>query len=205
MKVRTVPEEGTLSAGRYSTGESFEPSFSFELGEGWLVLGPSDPQALKLGYVAPGQQVAQGKGLRFLNVREVFEPREQGGDVVFETKPAPDDLVAWLQRHPHVSTEEPAPVDVGGIPGKKLEVDIDVPEGYRDVEGGGCAVPCIPLLRLGSGSVVYITEKSEDSLIILKDIEGETVTIIISAPDDKFVEFLPSARKVLQTVEWEGD
>lgn len=54
-------------------------------------------------------------------------------------------------------------------------------------------------------SAVYITEKSEDSLIILKDIEGETVTIIISAPDDKFVEFLPSARKVLQTVEWEGD
>lgn len=203
-KVRTVPEEGTLSAGRYSTGERFEPSFSFELGEGWLVLRPSDPRSLKLGYAAPGQEVAQGKGLRFLNVREVFEPREQGGDVLFEAKPVPDDLVAWLQRHPYVSTEEPEPAGVGGIPGKQLEVDADVPEGYSDVQGGGCAVPCIPLLRLGSGSVTHITEKSKDSFIILNDIEGETVIIIISAPADKFDEFLPNAQKVLRSVEWKG-
>ena len=75
-KVRTQPEDGNLSAGRYSTSERFEPSFSFELGEGWLVLRPSEPQSLKLGYVAPGQEVAQGKGLRFLNVREVFGARD---------------------------------------------------------------------------------------------------------------------------------
>jgi hypothetical protein len=203
-KAGTVPEEGTLSAGRYSTGERFEPSFSFELGEGWLVLHPSDPQALKLGYVTPGQEVAQGKGLRFLNAREVFEPREQGGDVFFEAEPAPDDLVAWLQRHPYVSTEEPERVVVGGVPGKQLEADVDVPEGYRDVEGGGCAVPCIPLLRLGSASVTYMTEKGKDKFIILEDVQGETVIVMISAPTDRFDEFLPNAQKVLQNIEWKG-
>jgi hypothetical protein len=203
-KVHTVPEEGTLSAGMYSTGERFEPSFTLELGEGWLVLRPSEPQSLKLGYVAPGQEVAQGKGLRFLNVLEVFEPHNQGDDVLFEANPAPDDLVTWLQQHPYVSTEEPEQVSVGGIPGKQLEVDADVPEGYRDVEGGGCAVPCLPLLRLASGSVSHITEKGKDRFIILEDVQGETVIIIVSAPADKFEEFLPKAQKALDTVAWRG-
>ena len=202
--VRTVPEDGTLSAGRYSTGRGFEPSFSFELGEGWLVLRPSEHQSLKLGYTAPGQDVAQGKGLRFLNVRSVFDPRERGGGVIFEANPVPDDLAAWLQRHPYVTTEEPEPVSVGGIPGKQLEADVEVPEGYRDVEGGGCAVPCIPLLRLGNGSVTHITEKGKDGFIILEDVQGETVIIIVSAPADKFEAFLPKAQKVLDTVEWKG-
>jgi hypothetical protein len=202
VKVRTVPEQGPLSAGRYSTGERFEPSFSFELGEGWIVLRSSEPQSLKLGYVAPGQEVAQGKRLRFLSVREVLEPRERCGDVLFESNPAPDDLVAWLQRRPYVSTEKPEPVDVGGIPGKQLEADVEVPEGYRDAEGGGCAVPCIPLLRLGSGSVSHITEKGKDRFIILEDVQGETVIIVVSAPADKFEEFLPKAQKALDTVEW---
>ena len=203
-KVRTVPEEGTLSAGTYSTGERFEPSFSFELGEGWLVLRPSEPRSLKLGYVAPGQEVAQGKGLRFLNVREVVEARERNGDVLFEANSAPDDLVAWLQRHPYLSTEGSEPVDVGGIPGKQLGVDVEVPEGYRDAEGGGCAVPCIPLFRLGSGSVTHMTEKGKDRLIILEDVQGEKVIIIVSAPTDKIEEFLPKAQKALDTVEWWG-
>jgi hypothetical protein len=202
-KVRTLPQEGALPAGRYSTGESFEPSFSFELGEGWLVLRTSGTRSLKLGYAAPGQEVAQGKGLRFLDVREVFEPRERGGGVLFEAKPAPEDLVAWLLRHPYLGTEEPKPADVGGVPAKRLGADVDVPEGYRSVEGG-CAVPCIPLFRAGSGSVSYLTEKGESRSIVPRDIEGETVAIIVSAPAEKFEEFLPEAQEVLGTVEWGG-
>jgi hypothetical protein len=30
-KARTMPEEGILAAGKYSTAKEFEPSFSFEL------------------------------------------------------------------------------------------------------------------------------------------------------------------------------
>lgn len=197
-KVRMLPREGTLSAGRYSTGEGFEPTFSFELGEGWLVLRPSGHRSLKLGYVAPGQEVAQGKGLRFLNVREVFEPHKQGGDVLFEAKPAPKDLVAWLQRHPYLGTEEPEPADVGGVPAKQFGADVAVPEGYRN----GCAVPCIPLFRLGNGSVTYVTEEGKNRFILPRDIEGETVTILVSAPADRFEEFLPEVQKVLDSVKW---
>ena len=203
-KARTIPEDGALFSGRYSTGERFEPSFSFELGKGWLVLPTSEPGSLRLGYVASGQEVAQGKALRFLNVGEIFEPRRQGGDVVFEAKPVPEDLVAWLQRHPYVGTGKPEQVSIGGIPGKRIGADVNVPEGYRDVREGGCAVSCLPLLRLGGGSVTQVTEKSKDSLIVLEDVEGETVVIIVSAPADKLDAFLPDARKVLRSVEWSG-
>ena len=202
-KARTVPEEGTLPAGRYSVGERFDPSFSFELGEGWLLLRSSDPNSLRLGYVAPGQEVAQGKGLRFLNLREIFEPRKQAGDVLFEAKPVPENLVAWLQQHPYIGTEGPAPAEVGGVPGRQLDADVDLPEGYCDARAGGCAVPCLPLLRPGIGSVTYITEKGKDRFIILDDIQGEAVIIIISAPAGKFVGFAAEARVVLQTVVWE--
>jgi hypothetical protein len=168
------------------------------------VLPTSEPRSLRLGYVASGQEVVQGKAMRFLDVRKVFEPRKQDGDVVFEAKPVPEDLVAWLQRHPYVGTGKPEQVSIGGIPGKLLGADVNVPEGYRDVREGGCAVSCIPLLRLGGGSVTQVTEGSKDSLIVLEDVEGETVIIIISAPADKLDAFLPDARKMLRSVEWSG-
>ena len=36
------------------------------------------------------------------------------------------------------------------------------------------------------------------------DVGGETVLIDVSAPADKFDEFLPKAQKVLDSVEWKG-
>jgi hypothetical protein len=52
--------------------------------------------------------------------------------------------------------------------------------------------------------VTHITERGKDSLIVLKGVQGETVVAIISAPADKFDEFLPDAQKVLRNVEWKG-
>lgn len=199
-----MPQEGTLAPGRYSTGEGFKPSFSFKVGKGWRVLAASGPHALKLGYIIPGRRVAEGKALRFLNVQEVFEPRQEEGKVLFETKPAPEDLVGWFQRHPYLSTDEPETVDIGGATGKQIGVEVNVPEGYRDDHGGGCALPCVPLFRLSSDSVSHITEKGEDRFAVLEDIKGETVIVIISAPGVKFDEFLPKAQRVLETVEWKG-
>lgn len=203
-KARTVPEEGVLAPGRYSTGERFEPSFSFELGEGWRALPASGPYSLKLGYVTPGTDVAEGKALRFLNVRKVYEPRERESEVSFDSKPAPEDLVAWFRRHPYLSTDEPEPLDIGGADGKRFEAEVNVPEGYRDEHGGGCAVPCVPLFRQGGDSVTHITEQGKDRFAVLGDVQGETVVTIVSAPVVKFDEFLPKAQKVLDSVEWES-
>ncbi len=199
-----MAEEGALSPGRYSTEGEFEPPFSFELGEGWRALPASGLYSLKLGYITPGTDVAEGKALRFLNVQKVYELREEDGEVSFEVKPAPEDLVGWFQHHPYLSTDEPEPVDIGGAAGKRFDAEVNVPEGYRDDLGGGCAVPCVPLFRLGGDSVTHITERGKDRFAVLEDIQGQTVVIIVSAPVVKFDTFLPRAQKVLDTVEWEG-
>ena len=203
-QARKIPEGGVLAPGRYSTGERFEPSFSFELGEGWRVLPASAPHSLKLGYVKPDTVVAEGKVLNFLNVQKVFEPRGEESDVSFETKPAPGNLVAWFQRHPYLSTEEPKPVDIGGESGMRFDVLVDVPEGYRDASGGGCPVPCIPLLQLGGNSVIHMTEKGKNRFAVLEGVGDEAAVVIVSAPVGEFDEFLPRAQETLDTLEWEG-
>jgi hypothetical protein len=203
-ETRTMPERGVLVQGRYSTGELFEPPFSLELGEGWRVLSASQPYSLKLGYVTPGTVVAEGKVLSFLNVQEVFEPRGEESEASFEAKPAPGDLVAWFQRHPYLATEEPEPVEVGGESGERFDVLVDVPEGYRDASGGGCPVPCIPLLRLDGDSVTHMTEKGKNRFAVLEGVGDEEVVIIVSAPVGEFDEFLPGAQETLDTLVWEG-
>src|SRR3712207_6600503 len=87
-KTRTMAEEGILGSGRYSTGVEFKPLFSFELvGEGWRALPAPGPYSYKLGYLTPGRKVAEGKALRFLNARKVYQPREEDDEVSFESKP----------------------------------------------------------------------------------------------------------------------
>jgi hypothetical protein len=108
-KARTIPEEGPLSAGRYSTQE-FEPPFSFEPGEGWHVWYPEEPYSVEL---------AQGGGndnqLAFYKAQEIFEPRKDDGEVYFEARPAPRNLIAWFLRHPYVDASEAKPVlQLGG-------------------------------------------------------------------------------------------
>lgn len=122
----------------------------------------------------------------------------------FEAEPVPVDMVSWLQRHPYLSTDKPEPVDVGEVSGESLDVEVNVPEGYRDDHGGGCVLPCVPLFRLDRDSVTHITEKGKDRFAALEDVEGETVVVIVSAPVITFDEFSPKAQQVLNTVEWEG-
>lgn len=204
-KARTVPERGILAPRRYSTAGEFGPPFSFEVGEGWRVLPVSEPDSLRLGYVTPGKGVAEGKALRFLNVREVFEPREEGDKVSFEAVPAPDHLSGWLGRHPYLSTGDAEPVEVGGVAGRRLDAEADVPERYRDARRGACPVPCIPVFRLGGDSVTHITEKGKHRIIVLDEVvEDETVVVIVSAPVAGFGEFRTEAQEVLDTVEWDA-
>jgi hypothetical protein len=204
-RVRTMAKRGTLSPGRYSTAKTFEPPFFVEVGRGWRVLPAPGPYSLRLGYLAPGREVAEGKALRFLNVQEVFEPAgERSGEPTFEARPAPEELVSWFQRHPYLKVDQPEPAETGGVAGERFEANVDVPEGYRDDHGGGCPLPCVPLFRLGDDSVTHATEKSKDRFIVLENVRGETVVVIVSAPANGFDEFSPRAQEVLDTVKWEG-
>ena len=198
-KTRTITEKGPLSAGRYSTQE-FEPSFSFQLREGWHVWYPEEPYSVEL---AEGE--GNDKQLAFYKVQEVFEPREDDGEVYFEARPAPNDLIAWFDRHPYVDTGEARPVRIGGVDGKRFSAEFDVPKGYVDVSGGGCSAPCIPILQLGGDLVIHALERgSADEFIVLDEVEGKAVILWLAAPPDEFDLFQPKVNKVLDTVEWKG-
>jgi hypothetical protein len=198
-KTRTIPEKGPLSAGRYSTQE-FEPSFSFVLGEGWHVWYAEEPYSVEL---AEGE--GNDKQLAFYKVQEVFEPRQDDGEVYFEARPAPNDLIAWFLRHPYVDTGEAKPVRIGGAAGKRFSAEFDVPKGYVDVTGGGCSAPCIPVLQLGGDLVIHALGRgSADGFIVLDDVEGKTVVVWLAAPPNERDGFLPEVKKVLDTVEWKG-
>jgi hypothetical protein len=189
----TVPS-GTAGArleeGKRYTTDDFKPSFSFEVGEGWTTVGPEFRDIL---------DIRQGPMmLAFLNVKEVFyasNTRET------DRMPAPKDMVSWFQQHPYLETEEPEPVSIGGAKGVYFDVVVtDLPEGYHSI----CGRPSVNLIGLSGGDVWCVLEEEKDRVIVLEDVEGETVTILFGGPAVDFEEFLPKAQKVLDTVEWEG-
>ena len=49
-----------------------------------------------------------------------------------------------------------------------------------------------------------LVEGDKVGVIVLEDVEGETVTIGFSSPASEFGEHAPEAQKVLDTVEWKG-
>ena len=189
----TVPSAtagARLEEGKRYTTDDFKPAFSFEVSERWTTAGPEFRDILDIKH--------GGSTLAFLNVEEVFyasNTRET------DRMPAPEDMVSWFQQHPYLETEEPEPVTIGGAKGVYFDVVVtDLPEGYRPI----CGVPSLNLIGLSGGDVLCIPEEEKQRVIVLEDVEGETVTIMFGGPAVDFEEFLPTAQKVIDTIEW-GD
>jgi hypothetical protein len=65
-----------------------------------------------------------------------------------------------------------------------------------------CEPPEVSGTSIQRGSM-RIYEETKDQYIIV-DVKGGPVVINVSAPKDKFDEFLVKAQKILSTVEWES-
>jgi hypothetical protein len=66
----------------------------------------------------------------------------------------------------------------------------DLPEDYYGVCGRGC----IDIFSLSNGEqTTYHYEAHKRRVIVLKDVEGETVYIAFSSAADRFDEFTPEA------------
>jgi hypothetical protein len=189
-KARHLPPfEEPLRPGDYRSQE-FEPSLSFRVGKGWANNAQELPDFIELARQAePGY-------LRFANVEQVYKSGTQ--DVV----EAPKDLVGWLQHHPHLKTDEPEPVTVGGVEGEQIDVLVeDLPRDFL----GRCGAECVDIAPLSGGEQgVFFREANKRRVIVLQDINGETVTIDFSSPVVMFDEFAPEAQKVVDSIEWTG-
>ena len=188
-KPRKLPEYGDLPPGKYVTDE-FEPAFSFGvLGEGWVVGGAEARVTLDMRLGVEGPEIS------FVNEQKVFDPSKPSDLIAV---PAPEDMVAWLQGHPYLETEEPVPASVGGVKGTQIDAVV-----ADDVPTSECGDNCLGLFMLSPDIFEVVYEKERVRLVVLKDVGGERVTITAKTRAADFEGFLPKAQKVLDTVEWE--
>src|SRR5215213_3152799 len=196
-KARPLPEDPkTLRPGTYRS-EEFKPSLSFHVGKGWS----SSPleEASDFLEIARGQTA----GLNFTNVQEAYKPTKTGSTNVVD---APKNIDGWLQQHPYLQTSKPEPVTVGGVKGVEFDVVVgDLPKGYNPTCSSIVGQPnCVGLVRLSTGEPIFLAEGEKVRVIVLEDLEGETVTIGFFSPASEFEEFAPEAQKVIDTVKWSG-
>ena len=195
-KARPLPEDPkALRPGTYRS-EEFKPSLSFHVGKGWSSspLEASDDLEITRGQTA---------GLGFVNVQEVYKPTKTGSAIVVD---APKDMVGWLQQHPYLQTSQPEPVTVGGVKGVEFDVGVgDLPKGYNPTCSSIIGDPnCVDISRLSTGGLLFGAEGYPVRVIVLEDLEGETVTIGFFSPASEFEEFVPEAQKVIDSVKWRG-
>ena len=191
-KPRPLPlYEKALRPGEYHSVK-FKPPLSFEVGKGW-----SNNAEQLSDWIQLSQQGEIGT-LQFANVEEVFKP---GTTNVEE---APQDLVGWLQHHPYLKTSKPQPVTVGGLKGEQLEVLVD----HLPKDPGYCGEPsgCLDIFNQSGGDQIGYFGKNHNArrVIVLGDVKGDTVVIWYAGPPDTFDKFAPKARKVVNSVRWEG-
>jgi hypothetical protein len=198
-KARPLPEDPkALRPGTYRS-EEFKPSLSFHVGKGWSSSPLEEASDVLQIEIARGQTA----GLNFTNVQEVYKPTKTDSANVVDT---PKDLVGWQQQHPYLQTSKPEPVTVGGVKGLQFDVVLgDLPQTYI----GSCTAivgnpNCVDLFRLSTGEPIFQAEGYPVHVIVLEDLEGETVTIGSFSPASEFEEFVPEAQKVIDTVKWRG-
>ncbi len=192
-KARPLPHDPqALRPGRYQSGV-FEPSLSFRVEKGWSNTETQLPDSIEVGEVEQQEETAW---INVVNVTEVFKP---GTRNVAE---APEDLVGWFQDHPYLKTDKPQPITVGGVEGVQFDVLVkDLPEDYYGVCGRGC----VDIFSLSGGEqTTYFYESHKRRVVVMEDVQDDTVTIAFSSDADKFDEFAPEAKKVLDTVKWGG-
>jgi mRNA-degrading endonuclease HigB of HigAB toxin-antitoxin module len=137
-------------------------------------------------------------GLGFAVIQKVYKPSRTGTPEVVE---APEDLVGWYQHHPYLKTSKPEPVTVGGVKGQQFDVVVEnLPNDYHGV----CGQDCVDQSKVADGRLLFQPKGVRTRLIVLKDVEGKTVTVTLYSQTTEFDEFTPKAQKVVDSVKWTG-
>jgi hypothetical protein len=188
----TIMPDGSVHAGHYVTGEfigdeGLGPTLSFNVGKGW----ERDPRVLPMN----GELFLngpEGGQLIFMTPLHVFDTSNLSKPQKVDAPEDADKWVTWFHKHPRLETSKPFRVRIGDASGRGIDVTAPpdlCPYGR----------PCIPLYYGPTQIAIWSGWKDR---IVIVDVEGRRVVIDISAPADKFDEFLPEAQKVLDTVEW---
>jgi hypothetical protein len=186
-----------LPPGRYVTRD-FEPTLSFEVGEGWEIFEADEPTLFAIGR-GDSRYAAYPQTLSFLNPPEEVSDPEHPEKLV-PAPETPDDWVAWFQEHRYLEADEPKLACFGEAPGEQFVWSVSpLPDDYYSIK---CQGRFAPLWPLPAGHYWCGTPGASREIVL--EVEGETVIIDITAPPGKFGEFVSEARKVIGTAEWKG-
>jgi hypothetical protein len=187
-----------LRPGRYVTRD-FETTLSFEVGEGWEILDAHEPTLFAIAR-SDSIYAAYPQALSFLNPPEEVSDPERPEKLV-PTPETPDEWVAWFQEHRYLETAAPKLACFGDAPGKQFDYSVSpLPDDYYSIKCQGRFPPLWPL----PAGHYWCAEPETKGRAIVLEVEDETLIIDITTPPGKFDEFVPEARKVLDSVEWEG-
>jgi hypothetical protein len=182
---------GSLEPGRYFTTK-FEPTLSFEVGEGWRVHVAEEPTNFTIVR-------SQAEELTFANPTKVYHPTSP--DKLVSAPERAAEWVSWFREHPYLETSKPELESVGGLEGERFDTTTSPPADYVSKRCGGDVSPW----PVRSGPDECFDRQENIRVIVLDNVEGEAVLVVISAIEGAtFEEFLPKAQGVLDTVEWQG-
>ena len=154
------------------------------------------------GFVAFGQlDEFPYAELYFMNLQEVVADPSNPGDPL-ETMPAPDDLFAWfLEDTGAEAVGEPIPVEIDGYPGQQVDLRVDpgTPCAPRDERPFPQA--CLPVFPIGPDAFPFGPGMAY-RLIVLPEVDGETVTILYSDDKDHFAERVQVAQAVVDSIDF---
>jgi uncharacterized protein YjbI with pentapeptide repeats len=172
-----------LRVAEYET-EEFATGFHFDLGEGWKGGLPEATDQLNLC----GEEYCQ-KQLNFASPLYVYSSSNPSAREKTLPPQNADEWMAWLQKHPNLHTSNSGSVNIAGALGRRIEV----------TSASTQSVPLFPIID----STYYALPGWKERFLIV-DVAEETVIIGVSAPADQFDEWLPTAKKTLDTVVWQG-
>jgi len=224
------PEE--VPRGRRYTPKNFEPTLSFTNPSGglqpWSVINDySDTYEIRRFFYFRDKHKAKSGAstfgrperigfyvyIAFWQIREVFDASEPGKEI---ERPAPENMVAWLQKHSYLNTTSPKPATVGGVKGKQLDITVaKLPREWPRRDGKYFSATCdwgicVPLIvfktgpRYGKPKGYGLAPGDKVRFIFIEGVEGKTVVVAIFTKAKQFDKFVTEAYEVLDTVKWEG-
>jgi hypothetical protein len=191
--VRPVPNQ-LLPAGRYSS-EVFKPPVTYTVPAGWKMF-EDEPGQFGLGLGAnEGPCVCIWRDVRAASIKCVEEPEPGvGGSAA--------DITTWLAQRKGLKTTKPTPVQVSGLTGYMIDVNLD--PAWRGQCQGAISVPILVGTGLGAG-VFWGSEADTSQRIYLLDLgknatDGNIAILIQVCCGVDFVERTTAATPVIKSL-----
>jgi hypothetical protein len=157
----------------------FRPQVSFSVGTGWENGRYYDDAFTLTRPLRGGQRGSLSIG----NVVEVFEDEERR-----TLPPEPGAFLLFLGALEGIRAERPVPVEIGGVEGTQVDVEVTGPE---------------PLRLFAVWKDVFQLEPGSRNRLVVLDEDDTAVVLVIAAPAAQFDAFAAEVQPILDSLEFE--